>query len=196
MLWTGITSIINVKAKNQISVNDPVKMANIFNKFFVDVGPNVDKSISRTKKSPLDFLKDRNPNSMFLAPVTPQEIEIITRSLTTKKSIGPFRIPIFLLKILSRHIAQPLAKIVNVSFETGIFPDKLKVGKVNQMYKKGTCDNPSNYRPISILSVFSKIFQKLKCTNASISFLNYLKSYTLCNLVFKKITQPLRHCSH
>ena len=76
MLWTGIKSIFNVKAKNQISqifhlldngsqVNDPVKMANIFNKFFVNVGPNVDKSVSRTKKSPLDFLKDRNPNSMF-----------------------------------------------------------------------------------------------------------------------------------
>ena len=96
---------------------------------------------------------------MLLAPVTPQEVEIITRSLNTKKSIGPYSIPVFLLKILSRHIAQPLAKIVNVSFETGIFPDKLKVGKVNPLYKKGTCDNPSNYRPISIFSVFSKILK-------------------------------------
>ena len=161
-----------MKAKNQISqishlldngsqVNDPVKMANIFNKFFVNVGPNVDKSVSRTKKSSLDFLKDRNPNSMFLAPVTPQEIETIIRLLNIKKSIGPYSIPVFLLKILSRHIAQPLAKLVNLSFETGIFPDKLKVGKVNPLYKKGTCDNLSNYRPISILSVFSKIFEKL-----------------------------------
>ena len=69
MLWTGIKSTVNVKAKNQISqishlldnnssqVNDPVKMANIFDKFFFNVGPNVDKSVSRTKKSPLDFLK-------------------------------------------------------------------------------------------------------------------------------------------
>ena len=76
MLWTGIKSIVNVKDKNQISqvphlldngsqVNDPVKMANIFDKFFVNVGPNVAKCVSGTKKSPLDFLKDRNPNSMF-----------------------------------------------------------------------------------------------------------------------------------
>ena len=146
---------------NGSQVNDPVKMANIFNKFFVNVGPNVDKSVSRTKISLLEFLKDRNPNSMFLAPVTPQEIETITRLLNTKKSIGPYSIPVFLLKILSIHTAQPLAKIVNLSFEIGIFPDKLKVDKVNPLYKKGTCDNPSNYRPISILSVFSKIFEKL-----------------------------------
>ena len=87
------------------------KMPNISNKCFVNVGPNVDKSVFRTKKSILDFLKDRNkdknPNSMFLAPVTPQEMEIITRSLNTKKSICPYSIPVFLLKILSRHIAQP-----------------------------------------------------------------------------------------
>ena len=50
---------------------------------------------------------------------------------------------------------------MNVSFEAGTFPDKLKVGKVNPLYKKGTCDNTSNHRPISILSVSSKIFEKL-----------------------------------
>ena len=42
-----------------------------------------------------------------------------------------------------------------------MFPSKLKVGKVSPLHKKGSCDNPSNYRPISILSVFSKIFEKL-----------------------------------
>ena len=65
-LWTGIKSIVNVKAKNQLSqishltdngvrVTDPVKMANMFNQYFVNVGSNIDKSITRTRKSPLDF---------------------------------------------------------------------------------------------------------------------------------------------
>ena len=172
MLWTGIKSIINVKAKNQISlishltdngscVHDPVKMASIFNKFFVNVGPNIDKSIPRSRKAPLDYLKNSNPSSLFLAPVTPDKIEIIIKSLNTKKSIGPYSIPVFLLKILSWHIAKPLAQIVNLSFYVGMFPSKLKVGKVSPLHKKGSCDNPSNYRPISILSVFSKIFEKL-----------------------------------
>ena len=50
---------------------------------------------------------------------------------------------------------------MNLSFYVGMFPSKLKVGKVSPLHKKDSCDNPSNYRPISILSVFSKIFEKL-----------------------------------
>ena len=69
MLWHGtIRSIVNTSNKNQafhisqLNVNgklisDPVKMANIFNKYFVNVGCNIDKSIPRTKKSALDYLK-------------------------------------------------------------------------------------------------------------------------------------------
>ena len=112
-------------------------------------------------ESPMDYLRNRIPNSIFLAPVTEREIEIIIESLNQKKAIGPYSIPVFLLKILCRYIAVPLSKIVNQSFETGIFPDCLKIGKVNPLHKKDSCKNPSIYRPISILSVFSKIFEKL-----------------------------------
>ena len=55
----------------------------------------------------------------------------------------------------------PLAALINQSFEQGIFPDKLKLGKVNPVHKKDSTDNPSNYRPISVLSIFSKIIEKL-----------------------------------
>ena len=127
-------------------------MANIFDQYFVNVGPNIDKSITRTRKSPLDFLRNRNVNSVFLAPATP---------LNSNKVTGPYSILVFLLKVLSKHIAQPLPIIVNHSFENGIFPDKLQAGKVNPLHKKDSSDNPSNYRPISFLSVFSKFFEKL-----------------------------------
>ena len=98
---------------------------------------------------------------MFLAPVCPEEIQTIIHSLNTDKAIGPYSIPVFLLKILSRIISLPLSLIINHSFETGIFPNKMKTGKVTPLHKKDATDNPSNYRPISVLSVFSKIFEKL-----------------------------------
>ena len=109
----------------------------------------------------MDYLKSSNPNSMLLAPVKEQEIEIIIQSLNPKKAIGPYSIPTFLLQILSKYIVKPLSQIINLSFEFGIFPDNLKIGKVNPLYKKDSAENPSNYRPISVLSVFSKIIEKL-----------------------------------
>ena len=109
----------------------------------MNVGSNIDKSIPRARKAPLDYLKNSNTSSLFLVPVTPDEIEIIIESLNTKKSIGTYSIPVFLLKILSRHIAKPVAKIVNLSFYVGIFRSKLKVAKVSPLHKKGSCDNPT-----------------------------------------------------
>jgi hypothetical protein len=54
-----------------------------------------------------------------------------------------------------------LTNIYNTSFETGIFPERLKLAKVKPLYKKGNIHEVQNYRPISILSVFSKILEKL-----------------------------------
>ena len=100
MLWSGIRSIFNVKKNSNTShishrlindshVSDPTKMANIFSQYFVNVGTKVDKSIPRTKTSPLSYLKNKNSDSLFLAPVTPNEIEIIINSLNKNKSTGP-----------------------------------------------------------------------------------------------------------
>ena len=169
MLWSCIRSIVNIKNKSKLSlisqlkcdgicVNDPPKTGNIFDNYFVNVGPIIHKTIPRTKKSPLHYLVNYNPNSIFLAPVTPSEIEKIISSLNSNKSTGPYSIPTFLLKLLSSHISVPLSKIANHSFVTDVFPNKLKFGP---LYKTGSRNNPSNYRPISILSAFSKIIEKL-----------------------------------
>ena len=77
-----------------------------------------------------------------------------------------------MLKILSpSYIASSLTSLINESFSTGIFADKLEVVKVIALHKKGATDNPSNYRPISLLSILSKIFEKL----AHKRFYNFLE---------------------
>ena len=70
-----------------------------------------------------------------------------------------------LLKYLAEPISESLSLIVNESFLNGIYLDKLKTAKVVALHKKGASDNPTNYRQISLLSVFSKIIGKLvhKC---------------------------------
>ena len=113
-------SFVNVKTKKQLTqishllengnrIDDPTKIGNIFNNHSVNVASNIDRSIPRTRKSPTDYLKNRNADSMFLSPVTEQEIEFIIQSLNSQKSVGPCSIPVFLLKTLTKHIAKPFS---------------------------------------------------------------------------------------
>ena len=110
----------------------------------------------------MDYFNDHVGNSFFLSPVNAKEIESIILSLNNSKSTGPsYSIPVRLLKILASEISESFSLIVNDSFCKGSYPSNLKIGKVVALHKKGSTDNPSNYRPISLLSIFSKIFGKL-----------------------------------
>ena len=96
----------------------------------------------------------------FISPVTPVEIEIIINVLQAGKAVDPYGIPISLLTIQS-YITKPLCTIINDSFSSGVFPDRPKLAKVIPLRKKCAADVPSNYRPISLLSIFSKVIEKL-----------------------------------
>ena len=111
--------------------------------------------------SPLDCLRNRNMNSFFISPVTHSEIEDIIISLKNGQSTGPFSIPVRLLKLFKSDISRPPACIFNGSINLRIFPDKLKHAKVYLVHMKGAHTDPSNYRPIFLLSVISKRFKKL-----------------------------------
>ena len=82
-------------------------------------------------------------------------------SLDDNKSSGPSDIPIKILKIAAPIIVPQLVKVFNLSFENGVFPDLMKLAKVIPIFKSGSKLLVTNYRPISLLSVFSKNFEKL-----------------------------------
>ena len=78
-----------------------------------------------------------------------------------KKSLGPNSIPVYILNISNHFFSDKLTDIINLSFRTGIFPDLCKLAKVIPNLK---IDNPllcENYRPISLLHIFSKIFEEV-----------------------------------
>ena len=86
-------------------------------------------------------------------------LEII-KSLTNKAN-GPSSIPLNLLQDVADIIVFSLCHIINKSFLKGIFPDTLKVVKAVPLHKGGSAEDLNNFRPISLLSIFDKIIEKL-----------------------------------
>ena len=106
-------------------------------------------------------------------------IDDIISLLKSGKSLGPNSIPMKILKSLSPLISSPLSQIINESFKSGIFPDKMKLAKVIPLFKKGCVLTASNYRPISLLSVFSKITEKAMYERLYIFLEKYEVLYSL-----------------
>jgi hypothetical protein len=91
--------------------------------------------------------------------------------LNGSKALGPHGIPISLLKLAKPVIASELSEIYNFSFTSGIFPEELKLSGVIPLYKNESIHLLSNYRPISLLSPFSKMLEKLM-SKRLLSYLN------------------------
>lgn len=77
-----------------------------------------------------------------------------------KKSSGWDGVPIGVIKSVGVEIAFVLADICNCSFSTGKFPKKAKLAIIKPLFKKGEKSEIGNYRPVSLLTCFSKIFEK------------------------------------
>ena len=131
------------------------------NNFFVNVGPETDRTIPRNPvMKPISYLKNRNQFNFLVAHISNEEVLEIINNLENK-STGPQSIPIKLLTLIPDLIIVPLCKIISMSFQTGKFPDSLKICKTIPIYKGGSTTNLNNYRPISLLSIFDKIIEKL-----------------------------------
>ena len=88
-------------------------------------------------------------------------MEKIIKTLRTKNSYGYDEISNWIIKLSAPFILSPLTYICNAILDTGVFPDRLKYATIKPIYKKGNTQDISNYRPISLLTSFSKIIEKL-----------------------------------
>jgi hypothetical protein len=97
---------------------------------------------------------------MQIVPITEGEVRSRINSMKPKHSSGYEVIPTKILKVSLSQISKPLAFIIDKSFKTGVFPERLKYAVVIPLRKKGEVSDMAHYRPISLLRVFSKIFEK------------------------------------
>lgn len=156
---------------------DSEQLANDFNDFFVNTAPNLAQTIPS-----IDFV-NTNTNfdrSLYLFPVTVEEVIKTCKNLKSKNSCGLDGVPSSLLIQCIPEIAEPICFLINKSHAQGRFPEMLKPAVVLPLYKKkGSKENLDNYRPISLLSVFSKLFEKIMA-NRIIHFFNKFKLFNKC----------------
>lgn len=100
-------------------------------------------------------------HTLSLTPTEENEVLQIIGSLKPKLSCGIDEVSSKVLKHCARQLSTPLVSIINKSFSSGHFPSLLKVAKVYPKHKKGKTTKTENYRPISLISTFSKIIEKI-----------------------------------
>ena len=135
-------------------------MVDRFNNYFVNVGPILANKIALESGSNLNYINIYNNNDMFLLPVTPSEICDVTATFKSNKSACYDSISPNIIKSIIKNVTVPLCDIFNKSLLTGCFPDKLKIAKVIPLYKGYDKRLLNNYKPISVLPVFSKILER------------------------------------
>ena len=144
---------------NKQLITDRRVIVRRFNEYFVGIAQNLNANKPSTDFSDYSiFMKNRNEASMFFEEIESSEIDSIITNLNPNKSsdMSPR-----VLKIFRNMLSPTFATLFNNCMYAGVFPDVLKIARVIPLYKSGDKNEISNYRPISLLPVFSKIFEKL-----------------------------------
>lgn len=161
--WQVVKGCTNKNSQNSFCVgdlqsnlqNDEAKLAYI-NNFLIKICEAADNDNKLHTQ-----LLTQIDKTVYLFPTTPNEIFNIINSLKNTCAVGHDGISVKLLKYCASQLAEPISFLVNYTLETGNFPDMLKWSTVTLIHKKGSKSDIGNYRPISILSNISKIYEKV-----------------------------------
>jgi hypothetical protein len=156
--WECIKELTNSKNKEF----QPKLEASVLNKHFATVGQTYAEKLIQNNAINIPESNSISPiNSFFMTPTNAAEINKFIHELKPNSSPGADNLGGTCLKKISKFITQPLELIFNKCFELGYFPRKFKVALIKPIPKTKDLENPSNYRPISLLSNLSKIMEKI-----------------------------------
>ena len=175
--WTTIKKYYPTKSKNNTNLTFIVNgeklehqsIANGFCTFFTNIGSELQKSVIAlqnriwTDYNKVNTALGKNINykdvRFKFKPVELRDVLKDLNSLKPGKASGYDKLPIKIVKDCSDVLAFPLTELINKSLETSTFPNIEKIAKVTPIFKNGTKSSFDNYRPISILPVFSKLLE-------------------------------------
>ena len=184
--------------------------ANMLNRFFIQQSEQSVADVPPPTTPPIRTTPDIT-STLHTITTSPAEVESLLKKLNTKKSPGHDSIPTRLLKEAAAELAPSLAVLYNLSFQTGDTPQDWKDTTVSHIHikgantsptnyrpihKKGAKTSPSNYRPLSLLSITSKIQEKIVYSRLYKHILPYLPPHQCGFRKHDGTELPLAHLVH
>ena len=156
------TTTIHKLEVNDNDVSDTKKISVELNSYFCNIAENILKDSNNPSVSNAPFepyiLKIPKPDSFKFERVTPNDIVYHMAKLKSSRS---GKIPTRFLKDGMKCIAHVLS-LFNKSMESGVFPNNLTIAAICPIYKgEGLKCSPNNYRPISVLPIVARLFEKI-----------------------------------
>ena len=171
-IWKIVNELVNLKPSQQVDINqlntktgevitNPAAISENLNAYFANIGEKMAETIPEVDTDTNATAPTGVVNSFFLTPTYPNEINNIIDSFKDSKATRYTDAETKFIKISKSVIPPFLCKLINACFSKGVYPNCLKIAEVIPIFKKGYRKEASNYRPISILSQFDKILEKL-----------------------------------
>lgn len=168
-MWNCIKSVIGLKKEqnpveyievNNERISGSKNIANCFNSYFSSLGEQLTPNIPTTNQSFREFLPPPCPNSIFVEPLYPVKVFNLIKSIKPKMSTDNDGLSMFLISSVAEGICAPLSSIYNLSIESGVFPDKLKISKTIIIHKGGSLSLMDCFRGVSLIPTLSKPLER------------------------------------
>lgn len=172
-------NIDTLRTEEGITLKEDKRKANYANGYFTGLKPGIQADIPKALK----YVR-RNPSTIFLTPIDECEVSHVIREFKNKRSKGVDGLSNWLIKKLP-NLTKTLTMLGNKMLKEGVFPKCLKMGIIKVKYKAGEKNNIRNYRPITILPTFSKIYEKILC-NRMWNFIDKCKILNKKQFGFRK----------
>ena len=167
-IWTILKDVTHTKDSNTTTEPEFINqnLANEFNKFFATVGSEIQKKLKTANATP----ENKGTQMFKLKDESEETVVKLIERIRTDVAVGNDDISARLLKETKQTIAKSLTQLINLSYKTSTFPNCMKHAIVKAVHKKDSTEDPSNYRPLSILPTVSKIFER-SATNQLVQYL-------------------------